>query len=105
MRNRTKGEVEQGRIYLKRLFCAIALFMNGYLFLSLLFGEMGLLKFIKMKQTYAQIRRENRALQEENEKLTRRIEMLKTDPDTIEQIARDRLGLVKEGELIYEFYE
>lgn len=105
MRNRTKGEVEQRQLHLKRLFCAIALVVNAYLLLSLLFGEMGLLKFIKMKQTYAQIRMENNGLQEENEKLTRRIEMLKTDPDTIEQIARDRLGLAKEGELVYEFYD
>lgn len=105
MRNRTKGEVEQRRVHFKRIFCAIALVVNGYLLLSLLFGEMGLLKFIKMKQTYAQARKENRELQQENEKLTRRIEMLKTDPDTIEQIARDRLGLAKEGELIYEFYD
>jgi cell division protein FtsB len=105
MRNRTKGEVEQRRILLKRLFCAMALIANGYLLLSLLFGEMGLLKFMKMKQTHAQIRKENQDLQEENEALGRRIKMLKTDPNAIEQIARDRLGLAKEGELIYEFYD
>lgn len=83
----------------------MALVANGYLLLSLLFGEMGLLKFIKMKQTYANFRRENESLQEENERLGRRIKTLKTDPNVIEQIARDRLGLVKEGELIYEFYD
>lgn len=83
----------------------MALVVNGSLLLSLLFGEMGLLKFMKMKQTYARIRRENQAIQEENERLGRRIKMLKTDPDAIEQIARDRLGLAKEGELIYEFYD
>lgn len=105
MRNRSKGEVAQRQTLLKRLFCAIALVVNGYLLLSLLFGEMGLLKFLKMKQTYAQIRRENQGLQDENENLGRRIKMLKTDPDAIEQIARDRLGLAREGELIYEFYD
>lgn len=105
MRNRTKGEVEQRQTLLKRLLCAMALVVNGYLLLSLLFGEMGLLKFLKIKQTYAQIRRENQDLQDENENLGRRIKMLKTDPDAIEQIARDRLGLAKEGELIYEFYD
>lgn len=105
MRNRTKGEVEQRQARLKRLFCAMALIVNGYLLLSLLFGEMGLLKFLKMKQTYAQIREENQDLQEENEKLGRRIKVLKTDPEAIERIARDRLGLAKEGELIYEFFD
>ena len=105
MRNRTKGEVAQRQVYLKRLFCAVALFINGYLLLSFFFGEMGLVKFIKMKQTYAQSLKENGDLQEENKKLSRRIKMLKTDPDTIEQIARDRLGLAKEKELIYEFYD
>lgn len=83
----------------------MALVANGYLLISLLFGEMGLLKFIKMKQTYAHFQRENEALREENERLGRRIKTLKTDADAIEQIARDRLGLAKEGELIYEFYD
>lgn len=105
MRNRTKGEVAHRQTRLKRLFCAMALVANGYLLLSLLFGEMGLLKFIKMKQTYAHFRRENESLREENERLGRRIKTLKTDPNVIEQIARDRLGLAKEGELIYEFYD
>ncbi len=83
----------------------MALVVNSYLLLSLLFGEMGLLKFLKMKQTYAKIREENHDLQEENEKLGRRIKMLKTDPEAIEQIARDRLGMARERELIYEFYD
>ena len=31
--------------------------------------------------------------------------MLKTDPDYIEAYAREMLGLVKEGEIIYRFEE
>lgn len=105
MRNRTRGEVEQRRATLKRLFGAAALIVNGYLLLSFLFGDMGLLKFIKMKQTYSRIKEENRMLRSDNEELTRQIKALKTDPLTIERIARERLGLAREGELVYEFYE
>ena len=90
---------------MKRLFGAAALFINGYLLLSFLFGEMGLLKYIKMKQAYSQVNEEIRTLRSDIEKLTRRIEALKTDRLTIERMARDRLGLAREGELIYEFYE
>ncbi|MFY9268742.1 MAG: septum formation initiator family protein [Candidatus Manganitrophaceae bacterium] len=89
----------------RRIFLAVSCFMIGFLFLSFFFGEMGFLKFIQMKQTHLQIRNENRTLRQENEKLMQRIEALKADPFAIERIARDRLGLVKERELIYEFYE
>ena len=46
----------------------------------------------------------NRAqLEREVEALKRRVDRLKNDPHAIERIARDDLGMVRPGELIFQF--
>ena len=43
-------------------------------------------------------------LQEENKKISQQIEkMKKNTPEEVERIAREELGLVKKGEIIYKF--
>lgn len=41
-------------------------------------------------------------LEQENEALAIERERLKNDPDYFEKMARERLGIIKEGELIYK---
>ena len=105
MKNRSKEALEQSRSKRRRFFLALLLFVNAYLLLSFFFGEMGTLKVIKMTRERAHLREGIQSLQQGNDALSRRIAALKTDPHTIEALARNRLGLAKEGELIYEFYD
>ena len=105
MKNRSKGAADLSRKKRRRFFLGISFFVSGYLLLSFLFGQMGMLNSLKLKRTYAQIRQEIVFLKKENEKLTGKIEALKSDPHYIESLARNQLGLSKEGELIYEFYD
>ena len=48
------------------------------------------------------LEREVGALRIETTRLTADVDRLRTDPDYIEQIARDKLGLVKPGERVYK---
>lgn len=48
------------------------------------------------------VRDEARALEEENARLTREIHALRTDPQAIEDHARDELGMVYPGELVLQ---
>jgi cell division protein FtsB len=105
MKNRSKGEADLSRRKRRGLFLGVALFVSGYLLLSFLFGQMGMLKALKLKRTYAQVQQEIVSLKKENDALTQKIEALKSDPLYIERLARNQLGLAKEGELIYEFYD
>lgn len=105
MKNISKGAADLSRRKRRRLFLGVASFVSGYLLLSFLFGEMGMINSLKMKKTHAQIQGEIVSLKKENEALTRKIEALRSDPDYIESLARNQLGLAKEGELIYEFYD
>lgn len=48
---------------------------------------------------------ENTALQGRNEELLREVEELKTGTDAVEEMAREDLGLIKEGETYYMIVE
>jgi cell division protein FtsB len=72
------------------------------------FGDKGLLRAYRLKKELQSIERENKKLEQENEKLREEIKRLddKTyDPKYIEMLAREELGLVKKGEIVFEFDE
>lgn len=75
----------------------------GYFAFLLVFSERGLVKFLEVVRTHRQLTQEIQRLQGKNEELRQKAQALRSDPDTIEEIARQELGLVKKGELIYQF--
>lgn len=105
MKNRRKSLGEKTRKKQQRILIALLLFINFYLILSSLFGEMGLINALQLKKTYVEIRHEVESLDNENELLLAQIDALRNDPRSIERLAREQLGLAKEGELIYLFFD
>jgi cell division protein FtsB len=81
-----------------RYFVALAFFL---LLLQDIFGAHGLVAMHREKNKLNQVQSENQTLTQENQKLLQHIEKLKTDPEAIEKIARDRMGLARPGELIF----
>jgi cell division protein FtsB len=75
--------------------------LMGYFSYEVFFDTMGFMKYLNMKRTQAQIAEEIKAIEEENARLKKNIEAVKHDPATLEGLARDRLGLVKEGETVF----
>lgn len=69
----------------------------------LVLGEHGLPRYELLRTELGEIERENAALRSEVEALARETEALRTDLGTIERIARDELGMVREGEIVLEF--
>lgn len=74
----------------------LLIFFLAYLFLS------GYLDLRKVGQRLARIEAENRRLIQENKRLEEEIKALEGDPFYIEKIAREELGMVKKGEIVYE---
>ncbi len=70
-----------------------------------IYGDYGYLAFRRQKREYNVLQQEVRRLQEENQQLERRIGALKSDPKTIESIARGELHMARPGELIYTLPE
>ncbi len=78
-------------------------FFTVYFIFSFIFGDAGLLSYLRMKRTQQQLSHEIEQLRQKNAELRNQIESLRSDPHYIEQIAREQLGLVKDGEIIYQF--
>lgn len=67
-----------------------------------IFGTHGVLAMRRTQQQAADIRKEINQLDMENRKLLDRVKALKTDPATIERIAREENGLARPGEYIFK---
>ncbi len=65
-----------------------------------LFNDKGALQVHGKSQTLSAIESELLAIESENLQLTSEIRALRTDPGTIEKLAREELKLVKPGEVV-----
>ncbi|MCI0549307.1 MAG: septum formation initiator family protein [Candidatus Rokubacteria bacterium] len=63
-------------------------------------GGTSLARVWRMKQEVRSLEREIGALRVEAARLTGAIERVRTDPDFVEQLAREQLGLVRPGERV-----
>ena len=85
------------------LLCSI-LFLVIMLLLAI-WGERGFLAMWRQQRAVARLAREIEAIEAENRHLGQEIERLRHDPRYIEKIAREELGMVRPGELVFEFIE
>jgi len=68
-----------------------------------LVGDRGVLELYRRKLIYQHLEAEINKLLQEDERLKEEIRLLREDPFTMEKIAREELGLVKPGEIVYLF--
>jgi cell division protein FtsB len=66
------------------------------------FGAHGYLAMRRSEKQIQELRGEIERLNHENQALADHVNALKTDPDTIEKIAREEMGLAKPGEMIFK---
>lgn len=83
------------RIFL--LFAALLLFN---LFLVIVFSDKGLVELIQVKNEEKSLIKQNSALVQKNFALYYEIDKLKNDPEFIENVARQKLGMIGKDEFI-----
>ncbi len=66
------------------------------------FSDEGVMTVYQFREELDLLKGENEALVHENKDLVKEIEALKTDPLSIETIAREKLQLTKPGEVVYQ---
>jgi cell division protein FtsB len=71
--------------------------------LLIIWSPNGLLHLRQLNVEHQELLQENYILDKENQHLYEEISRLQKDPDAIESLARQELGLVREGELIFHF--
>ncbi len=76
----------------------------GILLFFAIFGGRSLMQIYHLKEEREKIRIANARLREENQKLAEQVLRMKHNKrEEVEKIAREELGLVKKGELVYKF--
>jgi cell division protein DivIC len=83
------------------IFSAIILALVFYL----LFAKKGLVQRIKLELESRKLKKEIELLQIQNEQLRKKIHELETNPKAVEKIAREKYGMVKEGEELFKIKE
>ena len=101
--NRSKQTVERNKKLHRRIFWGIGAVVAFYLLVPLIVGDMGLVKYFKLRKMNHRLQEEIQQLSDENKKIEDDVHALRSDPVKIEQIARDRLGLVRPDEVVYQF--
>ncbi len=74
----------------------------AWLLVTLFSGEMGLLRYLSMRDQARNLEHELASLRLENATLRDDITRLQRDPSKIEQLAREQLGYVRKGETVYQ---
>jgi cell division protein FtsB len=67
------------------------------------FGDKGIVHLLRLQKEWGRIKEANVKIEQENQKLREEVKRLQYEKRYIEEIARKELGMVKEGEVIYQF--
>jgi len=89
---------------MKKLLILLVLLLV-YLQYSLWFGDGSLQEVWRLRQDVEQQRQENTQLRERNAALDAEVRDLKQGLETIEEHAREDLGMIKKGETFYQIVE
>jgi cell division protein FtsB len=76
-------------------------FVTLVLVIDALAGEKGLLESMRARRQYEQLARSLDDLKRENARLRDEARRLREDPTAIESLAREELGLVRPGEVVF----
>ena len=82
----------------------IGRYLVVFLFLMTLlitFGNRGIVDSYLMGKRLSQLKFDNVDLEKQNKELVGKILLLRSDSEYIESIARNELGMVKKGEIVY----
>lgn len=67
--------------------------------------DQGLPRFRALRAELVDVRAQNDELERQVRSLQRQVRTLSDDPSAIEQIARDELGMIRDGEIVFQFAE
>jgi cell division protein FtsB len=76
-------------------------FVTFVLVVDALFGNRGLLETMRARRQYADVGADLARKRQENDRLRSEIHRLLEDPNAIESVAREELGLMRDGEVVF----
>jgi len=90
-------------LWFRRVVNTVLFFIGIILVINAFAGDNGFIDMLTTKNTHAVLVEDLSRLRAENESLRNTAKRLQEDPRAIEEVARDKLGLIKPGELLLIF--
>lgn len=104
--NRRRPAVQQGTWLIQRSgVSSLGLLIGIGLLMVWMLEVTGVRQYIQMTQELETTREDILALEEANTALREQIHLVESDLFTLEKLSRERLGYVKEGEVVYQFVD
>jgi cell division protein FtsB len=85
------------------IFLTVIVLTLLYLSISLVFGDMGLFKYIELNRTRRSLEKQIEQISNQNEQLRSQLKALKDDPFYREKLAREEYGLSRPDEYIFQY--
>jgi cell division protein FtsB len=99
LRKQVASEVRKRKL----IFYTVILLSFVYLLISLIFGDLGLLRHSELRKTKVCLEKQINEVAQENEQLRSQIKSMKEDPFYPEKHAREDFGLAKPDEYIFQY--
>lgn len=99
LERQVRAEANRNRM----IFYTIIILSFIYLSISLVFGDMGLVKYLEMNRTRTSIEKQIAEVHTQNEQLRLQLKALRNDPFYREKLAREEYGLSKPDEYIFQY--
>ena len=99
LRKQVMSEVKKKRL----IFLTFLVLSFIYLSISLVFGDMGLIRYVELNRTKMNLQNQLSEINRQNEQLRTQLKLLKEDPFYREKLAREEYGLSKPNEYIFQY--
>jgi cell division protein FtsB len=99
LRKQVMSEVKKKKL----IFLTFVSLSFLYLSISLLFGDMGLFRYLELHRTKINLETQITEINRQNEQLRTQLKLLKEDPFYREKLAREEYGLAKPNEYIFHY--
>ncbi len=99
LRDQVRSEIKKRRL----IFFTFVILCFIYLTVSLLFGDMGLIRYMELNKTKKNLEKQIVEISRQNEEIKTQIKLLKEDPFYREKFAREEFGLARPDEYIFQY--
>lgn len=99
LRRQVSVEIRRRRI----IFFTLMVLSFLYLSISLVFGDMGLVRYFELRRTKKNLERQVADISRQNEQIREKIRLLREDPFYKEKFAREEFGMARPDEYIFQY--
>ena len=100
-RRKRPAAASSGATRWRRMLDGLLLFVTVVLVVDALVGDKGFMDTMRAREQSAELAARVQQLKDENRALLERARKLDKDPATIEMLAREELGLIRPGEMLF----